>query len=71
VEDDGVRSAGPGGPEGLEEPDGASQRGRLIHVEDRLLHHEQALQRMKGMMGAFGGLLTAVHLAIDYFLGKH
>jgi hypothetical protein len=23
------------------------------------------------MVGAFGGLLTAVHLAIDYFLGRH
>ena len=50
---------------------GIGQPGRMAHVEDRLLHHEQALQRMKGMMGAFGGLLTAVHLAIDYFLGRH
>jgi hypothetical protein len=50
---------------------GLGQPGRLTQVEDRLLHHEQALQRMKGMMGAFGGLLTAVHLAIDYFLGRH
>jgi hypothetical protein len=50
---------------------GVGQRGRLTDVEDRLLHHEQALQRMKGMVGAFGGLLTAVHLAIDYFLGRH
>jgi hypothetical protein len=50
---------------------GVGQRGRLTEVEDRLLGHEQALQRMKGMVGAFGGLLTAVHLAIDYFLGRH
>jgi hypothetical protein len=50
---------------------GVGQRGRLTEVEDRLLHHEQVLQRMKGMVGAFGGLLTAVHLAIDYFLGRH
>lgn len=50
---------------------GVGQRGRLTEVEDRLLHHEQALQQMKGMMGAFGGLLTVVHLAIDYFLGRH
>jgi hypothetical protein len=50
---------------------GVGQRGRLTEVEDRLLHHEQALQRMKGMVGAFGGLFTAVHLAIDYFLGRH
>jgi hypothetical protein len=50
---------------------GLGQPGRMTQVEDRLLGHEQALQRMKGMMGAFGGLLTAVHLAIDYFLGRH
>jgi hypothetical protein len=50
---------------------GIGQPGRMAQVEDRLLGHEQALQRMKGMVGAFGGLLTAVHLAIDYFLGRH
>jgi hypothetical protein len=50
---------------------GVGQSPPLTDVEDRLLHHEQALQRMKGMVGAFGGLLTAVHLAIDYFLGRH
>jgi hypothetical protein len=55
----------------MEQVLGIGQPGRLTQVEDRLLHHEQALQRMKGMMGAFGGLLTAVHLAIDYFLGRH
>jgi len=55
----------------MEQMLGIGQRGRMTQVEDRLLHHEQTLQRMKGMMGAFGGLLTAVHLAIDYFLGRH
>jgi hypothetical protein len=50
---------------------GIGQSGRLTSVEDRVLRHEQALQRMKGMMGAFGGLLTALHLAIDYFTGRH
>ena len=50
---------------------GIGQPGRMTQVEDRLLLHEQALQRMKGMVGAFGGLLTAVHLAVDYFLGRH
>lgn len=29
--------------------------------------HEQSVQRMKGLMGAIGGLLTIFHLAIDYF----
>jgi hypothetical protein len=54
----------------MEQVMGIGQPGRLAHVEDRLLHHEQSLQRMKGMMGAFGGLLTAVHLGIDYFMGR-
>jgi hypothetical protein len=49
---------------------GIGQPGRLTHVEDRLLQHEQALQRMKGVMGAFGGLLTLLHLAITYFVGR-
>jgi hypothetical protein len=29
--------------------------------------HERSVQRIKGMVGAVGGLLTAVHVAIDYF----
>jgi hypothetical protein len=29
--------------------------------------HEQSVQRLKGFAGAAGGLLTVVHLAIDYF----
>jgi hypothetical protein len=34
------------------------------------MHHEQSLQRMKGMVGAFGGALTVFHLAVDYFMGR-
>jgi hypothetical protein len=49
---------------------GIGQPGRLLQVEDRVLKHEQALQRMKGMAAAFGGLLTIVHVAIDHFVGK-
>ncbi len=44
---------------------GAGQPGRLAQLEGRVEKHEQTVQRMKGMVGAFGGLLTAVHLAID------
>jgi hypothetical protein len=29
------------------------------------------VQRMKGVMGAFGGLLTVVHVAIDILVGRH
>jgi hypothetical protein len=28
--------------------------------------HEHAVERLKGLAGAFGGLLTILHLAIDY-----
>jgi hypothetical protein len=55
----------------MEQMLGVGWPGGLVPVEDRLLRHEQSLQRMKGMMGAFGGLWAAVHLAIDYFVGRH
>jgi hypothetical protein len=45
---------------------GVGQPGRLAHLEERVERHEQAVQRLKGLAGAFGGLLTMLHLAIDY-----
>jgi hypothetical protein len=45
---------------------GVGQRGRLTHLEERVERHEQAVERLKGLAGAFGGLLTMLHLAIDY-----
>lgn len=45
---------------------GIGQPGRLALLEDRVAKHEQTVQRMKGMMSAAGGLLTIVHVAIDY-----
>jgi hypothetical protein len=50
---------------------GIGQIGRLGQLEDRMHDHEKAVQRMKGIMGAFGGLLTVIHLAIDFLVGKH
>jgi hypothetical protein len=44
---------------------GMGQPGRLTQMEERVERHEQTVQRMKGMAGAFGGLLTVVHLGID------
>jgi hypothetical protein len=44
---------------------GVGQPGRLTHLEERVERHEQAVQRLKGLAGAFGGLLTILHLAID------
>jgi hypothetical protein len=46
---------------------GIGQPGRLTQLEERVEMHEQSVQRMKGLMGAVGGLLTVIHLAIDYF----
>jgi hypothetical protein len=43
------------------------QPGRLTQLEERVERHERSVQRMKGLVGATGGLLTAFHLAIDYF----
>jgi hypothetical protein len=45
---------------------GVGQPGRLTELEARVERHEHAVERMKGLVGAFGGILTLVHLAIDY-----
>jgi hypothetical protein len=49
---------------------GNGQPGRLSQIEGRLYEHEKTVQRLKGMAGAFGGLLTVAHFAIDLFLGR-
>lgn len=49
---------------------GIGQPGRIAQLEGRMHEHEKAVQRMKGVMGAFGGLFTIVHLAIDLLVGK-
>jgi hypothetical protein len=46
---------------------GVGQPGRLTQLEERVERHEHSVQRMKGLVGAAGGLLTVFHLAIDYF----
>jgi hypothetical protein len=46
---------------------GVGQQGRLTQLEERVERHERGMQRMKGLVGAAGGLLTVFHLAIDYF----
>ena len=45
---------------------GVGQLGRLTQLEERVERHERSVQRMKGLAGAAGGLLTVIHLAIDY-----
>ena len=46
---------------------GVGQPGRLPRLEERVERHERSVQRMKGLVGAAGGVLTVLHLAIDYF----
>ncbi len=49
---------------------GDGNQGRIGAIEDRVLRHDQSLQRIRGSAAAFGGLLTLVHVAIDYIAIK-
>jgi hypothetical protein len=49
---------------------GNGQPGRLAQIERRISEHERAVQRIKGFAAAFGGLLTAVHVAVDFAIGR-
>ena len=49
---------------------GIGQPGRLHMLEERVERHEKSVQRMKGLAGAFGGVLTIAHLAIAWVGGK-
>lgn len=46
---------------------GIGQPGRLTRLEERVEQHERSVQRIKGLVGAVGAVLTAFHVAIDYF----
>ncbi|WP_263382789.1 hypothetical protein [Granulicella arctica] len=49
---------------------GIGQPGRLNQLEERVARHEQAVQRMRGLVAAFGGVTTMLHLTISYFSGR-
>jgi len=49
---------------------GIGQPGRLNQLEMRVDSHERSVQRLKGLAGAFGGLLTLVHLGIEWVSRK-
>jgi hypothetical protein len=49
---------------------GIGQPGRLVQLESRMNEHEKTVQRLKGMAGAFGALLTIAHVAIDFLTGR-
>jgi len=55
----------------MEQLMGIGQPGRLIQLEARVESHERSVQRLKGLAGAFGVLLTIVHLAIAWMSGRH
>jgi hypothetical protein len=50
---------------------GIGQPGRLHKLERRVDSHERSMQRLKGVGGAFGALLTLLHIAIAWLGGRH
>jgi hypothetical protein len=50
---------------------GIGQPGRLNQLEARVESHERSVQRLKGLAGAFGGVLTFLHFAIAYWTERH
>jgi hypothetical protein len=49
---------------------GIGQPGRIAQLEGRMHEQEKSVQRMKGLAGAFGGMLTVAHFAIDFIVGR-
>ena len=50
---------------------GIGQPGRLHQLEARVASHEQSAQRLRGVVGAFGAVLTVVQVAIAYLSERH
>jgi hypothetical protein len=50
---------------------GIGQPGRLNQLEGRVSTNEESVQKMKGFVTAFGTVLTMLHLAITWIVGKH
>jgi len=50
---------------------GIGQPGRLHGLEERVSSNEEAIQKMKGFVTAFGMAVTIIHLAISYFGVRH
>jgi hypothetical protein len=50
----------------MEQLMGIGQPGRLHQLEMRVESHERSVQRLKGLAGAFGGLLTLAQVAIAW-----
>lgn len=50
---------------------GIGQPGRLHQLEQRVESHENAMQRMRGLSGAFGTALGLVQLLFFIWRSKH
>ena len=44
--------------------------GRIGHIEARVFEHEKAVQRLRGMAGAFAAVFTVVQCTVDLFVGR-
>ena len=44
----------------------AGQPSRIVHLEERVEHHDRSLQRLKGIIAASSALLAVLHIAIEY-----
>jgi hypothetical protein len=55
----------------MEQVMGIGQPGRLHHLERRVSQTEQGVQKMRGVVAAFGTALTIVHLAIGALMDRH
>jgi hypothetical protein len=49
---------------------GIGQPGRLHEIEKRVASHERSVQRLKGLAGAMGVLLTVAHVVVTWFADK-
>jgi len=49
---------------------GNGQPGRLAQIEQRVDQHEHMVQRATGVGAVVGGLLTLVHVAVDFWKSR-
>jgi hypothetical protein len=50
---------------------GDGQPGRLRRLEERVERHESLVQRATGIGALIAGLLTLLHVALEYFRVRH
>ena len=46
---------------------GNGQPGCIQELNDRVERHERVVQRFTGIGGALAGLVTLIHIGLDYF----